>query len=687
MSNIFISSSRKPWNTAVSTTVFTNDAVPADIQTGDLLISVFQLNASVATSVTFTAGYKEFINNFQFNNSNVIKTVAIWGYYDGVTLPSFTTNAGDTGDAMINNLVWRGTFDPLCPIGQVSREKAMTTTTFVAPSVGTTIPGSYLVNIFGSKTASNALQGNNLGQPTDMTMINKSVTRSVTLGLLSAMSYEYVAKPSATGTRTWSNLATNSTGSGWSFVISPPNNAFGQSTLAGSNAITTSSYSKTIMSYGRSFTMTSNAWFTGFRVAATYWGLNNLQELYVGLYDITGGKSTATLVASATMEMHSHSATAQWLTTAITPVSLVSGKTYAYAWVPKTTSGLYTLQAQTTSSVAEINNAATASTMGASWSGTVVATDTDLVMQGLFLDRITVNSVNGSNTVAVGSAGNTVSTTGLTGATTMSVGGKRVSNITGSNDSWVFDAPSMVDGQTFPAYGNQEFYISNGTKAGVINVTLNPPTTANGVTITDVSGTGPGYIQSYNTVAVNDVVTIDKPTKYGVTTNQITANGLIQVDYLGTQYLWLRTTSTGVITRISLVTGVDNLIDTLSFTSKTNKPMNSVHESNVQTISGIDTGLNLPLSITGGMYALNTGGGFGAFTNAGTTVKVGDTIKLQGIAPATYGGTTTVTVTVGTLPFTYTVTSSVKGVINLVDWVANTTSLPIFDGANINGGH
>lgn len=85
----------------------------------------------------------------------------------------------------------------------------------------------------------------------------------------------------------------------------------------------------------------------------------------------------------------------------------------------------------------------------------------------------------------------------------------------------------------------------------------------------------------------------------------------------------------------------DRTPDSFSFTSQNNVTRSTSVESNIITIAGIDTGVDI--SIVGGQYRIGTG----SYTSATGTVVSGDTVQLSLTSSASYSTTSTVVLTVG----------------------------------------
>lgn len=102
-----------------------------------------------------------------------------------------------------------------------------------------------------------------------------------------------------------------------------------------------------------------------------------------------------------------------------------------------------------------------------------------------------------------------------------------------------------------------------------------------------------------------------------------------------------------------IVPGVDSTPNAFTFTDVTNAAVSTLYESNTITVAGIDTGSSL--SIVGGEYSLNGG----AYATAPTTVQAGDTVKVRATSSGSGSTAVNVTLTIGGVSDTYTVTTGV----------------------------
>jgi hypothetical protein len=121
-------------------------------------------------------------------------------------------------------------------------------------------------------------------------------------------------------------------------------------------------------------------------------------------------------------------------------------------------------------------------------------------------------------------------------------------------------------------------------------------------------------------------------------------------------------TKTDVILTIGGVSGTfsvtteaaDTIPDTFSFPDKTNVPVNSHVESDVITVTGINSGT--PITITGGEYSLNDS----AYVDTQGASINGDTVKVRLMSSGTFSTTTTAVLTIGGVSGSFTVTTEAE---------------------------
>ena len=108
----------------------------------------------------------------------------------------------------------------------------------------------------------------------------------------------------------------------------------------------------------------------------------------------------------------------------------------------------------------------------------------------------------------------------------------------------------------------------------------------------------------------------------------------------------------GVSDTFSVTTlAADTTPDAFSFTDQTGVALNTVKESNIIAVSGIDTGVSI--SINGGEYSLNDGD----YASVSGTVNNGDRVKVRLMSSGSFSSTTNAELTIGGVSDTFSLTT------------------------------
>lgn len=103
-----------------------------------------------------------------------------------------------------------------------------------------------------------------------------------------------------------------------------------------------------------------------------------------------------------------------------------------------------------------------------------------------------------------------------------------------------------------------------------------------------------------------------------------------------------------------IAAAVDVTPSAFSFTDVTGAATNTQYISNSITVAGINEGVDIAISVTGGFYSVNGG----AFLNTPSTVKLGDTVRARANSASAGATAVNVAVTIGGVSDTYTVTTA-----------------------------
>lgn len=175
--------------------------------------------------------------------------------------------------------------------------------------------------------------------------------------------------------------------------------------------------------------------------------------------------------------------------------------------------------------------------------------------------------------------------------------------------------------------------------------------------------------------ATGDPITIVDGDKAKILTSLpglvIDPDGTITADETGDFVVQIWLASEGVWGGDQTVTftvpSADTTPDQFTLTDQTGVALGTVIESNAITVSGVDADTDVPVSITGGEYAVDAGAGFGAFTSAATNAQLGYQIKVRHTSSATNSAPTNTTLDVGGVTDTFTTTTlAAAGVAPLV---------------------
>lgn len=104
---------------------------------------------------------------------------------------------------------------------------------------------------------------------------------------------------------------------------------------------------------------------------------------------------------------------------------------------------------------------------------------------------------------------------------------------------------------------------------------------------------------------------------------------------------------------ITTIVSLDLTPDQFTFTAQTDVEAFTVITSNSITVTGIDSGQPIPISIVGGTYSINGG----AYTALSGTVILGDTVTTRITSSNAYSSILSATLTIATISDTFTVTT------------------------------
>lgn len=160
-----------------------------------------------------------------------------------------------------------------------------------------------------------------------------------------------------------------------------------------------------------------------------------------------------------------------------------------------------------------------------------------------------------TNPLLLGSSGNTINTSSLGTLTSLTIGGKAVSSLSAPSGDGTFSIPAWADGvQGFLLGSSQAVIAGDGTNTASSTVTVSQQAGYSLVTLTSVN-TGAGYLGNQVSLSVGDQIIFPIAASLGTTTNYIDVDGGIYTDYAGSQILYKRNNTTGIVTQITLING------------------------------------------------------------------------------------------------------------------------------------
>ncbi len=226
------------------------------------------------------------------------------------------------------------------------------------------------------------------------------------------------------------------------------------------------------------------------------------------------------------------------------------------------------------------------------------------------------------------------------------------------------DASVSMDTFTASTSGEVHDGVSWGG-AGTFNFQLTSSTTPDPFTFTDVSSAELSTLTESNTITVSGITqavpisisgssgeyAVDTGSGFGAYTSaSSTVNNGDDVKVRLTSSASYNTESfttldiNGVSDAFNVTTRIaDTTPDAFTFTSETNAEVSTQYESNTITVTGVDAGINIPISITGGEYSVNGG----AYTSTAGNVLLNSTVQVRRTSSSSYSTTVGVSLDIG----------------------------------------
>lgn len=309
----------------------------------------------------------------------------------------------------------------------------------------------------------------------------------------------------------------------------------------------------------------------------------------------------------------------------------------------------------------------------------------------------TYTTAGPSHTLATLAAGAVVGGTGYNGTTT---GMAAITSLTNASitstsaNAFVYAMNAFAHGVPYLNVGTPTFTASDGTLSATL---ASPLATMAGYTAVTMGtmNTGAWSIGKDPAIVTGDVVHL--PTAAGT----LNTDGTL-TDYIyGTYTMWRRDVSNGnmytstlTVSQLSITgtsstasagnltatgggaTGITGVSSTASAgTMSTSSPVDTTptqftfddvygaaltteYPSNDITISGVAAATNIPITIVGGTYSINSGGGYGAYTAVAGNVQLGYLVRVKVTSSGTNETAVSTTLTVGGVSDVYTVTTA-----------------------------
>lgn len=214
--------------------------------------------------------------------------------------------------------------------------------------------------------------------------------------------------------------------------------------------------------------------------------------------------------------------------------------------------------------------------------------------------------------------------------------------------------PSLVDETVVPMVGGRDFTVTDGVDSDTKTVTVFAPTGFNSVILGD-------DLNQTNTGTIFDFVPAAKEGDaiFSESTLVVDNKGNIIDAPAGIYNCWHLSVD-GVdpniaVARSFVVTlgGEQPTPDSFTFNTQTNVELSTFVESNTIYISGLGEGVDANVSVSNCKYSINGG----AFASTPTTIKNGDSLKLEIESSGSYSTSVVGSITVGTYSTTFTVTT------------------------------
>ena len=249
--------------------------------------------------------------------------------------------------------------------------------------------------------------------------------------------------------------------------------SFGNTTIAGATELQNSSMVTPRMVVATDYTPAATEYITNIRAYVRNPSASSAL-MRVGIYNVTGGDATATLIAQ--WQLPIPVTTAAWVSLDVSPQALTAGQTYNFAFCDDaSTTVSYFLYRQTTTNKAiniGVANRLLPNPAGASQGNSTV----DPLIEIVTSTGQEITSINGGSPITAGQTGITSVSTGFTGlpsTITTNASGVTCSSIGGTTNAATFNISDRVDAGLYPKSGTSvTFTFTNGAESDSFATTI-----------------------------------------------------------------------------------------------------------------------------------------------------------------------------------------------------------------------
>lgn len=293
---------------------------------------------------------------------------------------------------------------------------------------------------------------------------------------------------------------------------------------------------------------------------------------------------------------------------------------------------------------------------------------------------VTVTDVDTDETITNGQTGIVI--TGTNFGATQGSGTVTIGGVAQTVTAWADTSITITHVLGTMAFGTNSLVVTNNSSdTGNLNVTVNPASGKSYVTLTSVASSGQRITAVADLVA-GDQLEYDNTTTPDSSPVAIAADGTFTItdsDPSGESFdvrAWDSGTPGWGTAATQTVSSVDVTPDAFTFTDITDQEVSTQVTSNSITVLGVDSGNNIPISITGGDYSVNSG----AFTSTAGNVQLNDTVRVRHTTSSSYGTAVNTTLTIGGVNDTFTSTTSAQ--VSPTNIVLTSQPIGAKDGAN-----